>query len=281
MFRAITRPTRTTLSLLVALAVAATMLVGSAAPAEAKRNHRAEKQMVGLINQARSAAGLVKVKRRADIGYVAHAWSVQMAKMDAKGRLKGGPIHNDPSWGPGQGYQHQLCCWSRVSENVALWKPPAGVTLTQAIPLIHEALMNSTDHRKNILDRKVRQVGVGIDVRNGGIYITQNFRKMRKEPLIGRAQGIGVSSKNIDKGQRVAVRGRLMRAGKIGLGGQRVVLQRKTATGWKKVAAKRTDTMGRVVFRPKPRQDMRFRLVAPKWSGWKFARSTSRLVRVG
>jgi hypothetical protein len=42
--------------------------------------------------------------------------------------------------------------------------------------LLHAALMASSGHRANILDRNVSQVGVGVTVRNGTVWVTQVFR---------------------------------------------------------------------------------------------------------
>lgn len=124
--------------------------------------------MVTLVNQERAEHGLAALTSRSDLGEVAYAWSVAMAETD---ELAHNPDH--PS---------QICCWSAVSENVAvsdphrMWHP--GDPVDRIMRELHQALLDSPGHRANLLDPQVDEIGVGIQVdRDGRVWITQNLRR--------------------------------------------------------------------------------------------------------
>ncbi len=150
----------------VALAVA--LLVTSAAvapdPAHADRVRDGEAWLTGAIDRERVDRGLRRLNTAGDIADVAAAWSARMA---ANGQL----AHN-PSFG------HQICCWTRVSENVAM---VSGIEqrggLQAALRDAHRVLMNSSRHRANILHPDIDEVGVGVYVANDALWVTQNFRQ--------------------------------------------------------------------------------------------------------
>lgn len=57
--------------------------------------------------------------------------------------------------------------WQRVAENVAL-----GFDSAQSVM---DAWMNSPDHRTNILDCRLQDIGVGIVLHDGALWWTQDF----------------------------------------------------------------------------------------------------------
>jgi uncharacterized protein YkwD len=61
-----------------------------------------------------------------------------------------------------------VCCWSRIGENIAF---------NSTVRRAHRALMASPGHRANILDPRMRRVGVGIVERGGELWVTEVFTK--------------------------------------------------------------------------------------------------------
>ena len=61
-----------------------------------------------------------------------------------------------------------MCCWAAVAENVGTGYTVRGV---------HRALMRSAPHRANILNRRMRQVGVGVVFSGGRLWVTEVFRQ--------------------------------------------------------------------------------------------------------
>lgn len=144
------------LLLLAAVAVAVVGLVPPT-PAEASTSPRSlEADFVALVNIERSRAGLHALTVRSDIVTVARNHSREMAD---EWRL----YHNPD-------YTTQITGWQRVSENVGF-----GPNVIR----IHDALMASEGHRRNILDDRVTEIGVGVVVKDGRVWVTQNFRRPR------------------------------------------------------------------------------------------------------
>ncbi len=139
------------LTLLAALAVAAgTTLVG-AAPASAVTTREAA--MLAKINNARAAHGLRPLRLSAELSTLARTHSRQMASSTT--------LFHTASFS-------SICCWSAIAENVGMGDSVGGV---------HRALMRSSAHRSNILDGRMRQVGVGIVAAGGQIWVTEIFRR--------------------------------------------------------------------------------------------------------
>ncbi len=146
------RTTRSALlSLLTATAlVAATGLVG-AAPATAETTREA--RMVAKINTVRANHGLPTLRTSPDLMAAARAHTVAMA---------------------GQRYLFHtasfttICCWSSVGENIGRGFSVRGV---------HRALMHSAPHRANILNGRMREVGVGVVSAGGQLWVTEVFRE--------------------------------------------------------------------------------------------------------
>jgi hypothetical protein len=142
---------RTTGWLLAAALAASTLVVLSPAPASASGPNTSN--VLSAVNSERAGAGRRPLSLRSDLSGVAYRWSQKMA---ASGTLK----HNPNLTG-------QVSGWRWVGENVGYgptWRA------------VHVALMNSPSHRANILDRDYSQIGIGVVVRNGRVWITQVFR---------------------------------------------------------------------------------------------------------
>jgi hypothetical protein len=124
-------------------------------PADASdANRRAEKEFIALANIERAKVGLGALTERSEIRTVARTWSATMASTTQ--------LAHNPN------YSTQITGWQRVSENVG-----RGPT----VAAIHKALMASDGHRRNILDDRVTQVGVGVVIQDGRVWVTQNFRR--------------------------------------------------------------------------------------------------------
>ncbi len=63
--------------------------------------------------------------------------------------------------------------WSRLGENVGV--VPKLDTLKASLKRLHRAFMNSRAHRRNILHRDFRRIGVGIARSDGKVWVTLVF----------------------------------------------------------------------------------------------------------
>jgi uncharacterized protein YkwD len=132
------------------------LLVGLVAPRHAEATTTAaERRMASLINHARTSHGRSALRLNSSLSDYARRWSATMA---SKNRL----YHNA-----------SLATWLRnwnwriLGENVGVGG---------SVPQLHVAFMNSPPHRANIMDRRFRNVGVGVVVRNGRTWVTVIFR---------------------------------------------------------------------------------------------------------
>ncbi|HET7530684.1 MAG TPA: CAP domain-containing protein [Mycobacteriales bacterium] len=140
----------------LALALAAGATTAAVAPAAALASaYGYEAQFVADMNAARQANGLAPYAVAYDLTSVARGHSEQMASQQS--------LYHNP------GLTSQVQNWRAVGENVG-----EGPTVSD----IHNAFMNSPEHRANILDHDFTQVGVGVSVdKNGIIWVTEDFRQ--------------------------------------------------------------------------------------------------------
>jgi uncharacterized protein YkwD len=132
------------------------LLVGFVVPKHAEATTTSpERYLASLMNRARTSHGRAALSLNSSLSDYARRWS---ATMVSKNRL----YHNA-----------NLATWLRnwnwriLGENVGV-----GGSVIQ----LHVAFMNSPPHRANILDRRFRNVGVGVVVRNGRTWVTVIFR---------------------------------------------------------------------------------------------------------
>lgn len=140
-------------SLAALLAVLVSLCVISVSPAAAASDASAENQLIGWINAARRDAGLHDLIVRGDLRDVARRHSRRMADRQ---QLEHNPNRTS-----------EICCWQKLGENVAY-----GSDLRD----IHRRLMASDGHRANILSRDFTELGVGVELRDGVYWVTQDFR---------------------------------------------------------------------------------------------------------
>lgn len=136
---------RGTYALMILLAVAALFLSAC--------NPELEDTDAGLINQLRSSVGVGELTRAADINLKAQLHADLMAQ-------NGTIFHSaDLSDGVSPG-------WTAIGENVAA----AG-----SIEAAQRALEQSPDHYENLVNPDFKELGVGVTVRNGTVYLVQIF----------------------------------------------------------------------------------------------------------
>jgi hypothetical protein len=137
----------------LAVALAASLLVAPT-PAQAATDVRAEQDFISLVNIERAKRGLHALVIRNDLTSVARTHSVRMADQNH--------LHHNPN------LSRDVTNWQRLAENVG-----RGPSVTS----LHTALMNSEGHRRNILDDRVTEIGVGVEVRGSTVWVTQVFRR--------------------------------------------------------------------------------------------------------
>jgi uncharacterized protein YkwD len=143
------RRLRTRGSLLVALVAVVALALG-ACSAE-------EDEATALVNQSRSYVGLPGLPTNIDLYLKAQSWSQRLANEQ---RLYHSYLPD------GNGYN-----WSRLGENVGY-----GYSIRQ----VHDAFMNSSGHRANILDRGFNRIGIGVTRDGAGRYwVVQEFMQER------------------------------------------------------------------------------------------------------
>jgi hypothetical protein len=146
------RATRRTTGWLLSAALLATTLVGLT-PAPASASGPNTSSILSAVNSARANAGRRPLSLQSDLSAVAYRWSQHMAST--------GTLAHNPS------LTRQVSHWRWVGENVGYGPSWSAVEV---------AFMNSPAHRSNILDRDYSQIGIGVVVRNGRVWITQVFR---------------------------------------------------------------------------------------------------------
>lgn len=139
-------------SAIIAL-LAALLLPFAVRPADAAVDPRAEQRFLELLNTARADAGAARLAVTADLVAVARAHSADMA---AQGRL-----HHNPELAT------DVDGWQKVGENVG--RGPQ-------VDAIHDAFLASDGHRRNMLDRAYTEVGIGVEVVGGRVWVTVVFR---------------------------------------------------------------------------------------------------------
>ena len=142
---------RVALSLVATVAVTAAIALVGAAPASAVTTREAA--FLTKINNARATNGLPPLRLATDLSSHARQHSREMASAVT--------LFHTANFS-------SICCWSAIAENVGTGDSVRGV---------HRAFMRSSTHRSNILDRRMRQVGVGIVATGGRVWVTEIFRR--------------------------------------------------------------------------------------------------------
>lgn len=138
----------------VLLALVAGTVIAPVAGADAG----AESDFVARINNARAGRGLGPLQVDGELTGIARRWSQRMADEQ---RLSHNPNLS-------REVTHD---WEKLAENVGFGPDPG---------TIHDAFMNSSAHRANILDGALTHVGVGVVVDGAGqLWVTEVFMRLR------------------------------------------------------------------------------------------------------
>ena len=148
------RPWRPLVALILGLTLLAGLLPQPALADSGSAAIEAERDFAALINVERAKRGTGALQVRADIVTIARGHSATMARENR--------LHHNPT------FSTQITGWQRVSENVGRGGGVAS---------LHAALMASEGHRRNILDETVTEVGIGVTIADGRMWVTQNFRR--------------------------------------------------------------------------------------------------------
>lgn len=142
-------------ALLVTLLAPTTALTAPAYASATSTPSTMESEFVARINADRTARGLAALQVDSKLAGTSRTWSSYMAAA--------GSISHDP-----QLAAHVTAIepdWTRIGENVGYGGSVSG---------LHDAFMNSSGHRANILGAYNR-LGVGVVVQNGTIWVTVRF----------------------------------------------------------------------------------------------------------
>jgi hypothetical protein len=115
---------------------------------------RKERGFARKINGARGIQGVGKVSLDPELSKAARVHTWAMARQDR--------LYHTPS----DTLRHRVTNWTILGENVGY-----GNTVSS----LHEAFMNSPDHRDNILYNTFRHVGIGALKKNGRLWVTVIF----------------------------------------------------------------------------------------------------------
>jgi uncharacterized protein YkwD len=122
---------------------------------------QAEAQMLDLINDDRAKAGLTLLKANEPLAAVARAHSADMKHNQFFG-------HTSPRTGD---LEARL-----KTAHVLLKNSGENIAMDSSISRAHRSLMESPDHRKNILSDKFSEVGIGVVIdENHNLYVTEDF----------------------------------------------------------------------------------------------------------
>jgi uncharacterized protein YkwD len=143
----------------------------AAAPASASRYTAAEGRVFELINLQRQRQGLRPLVYNAQLDRMAKIQAENMARQQKMAHTL--PGSSLPTLGDRARFVGYV--YGRLAENVALGYPTAEAVV--------QGWMNSSGHRKNILDGGVVETGIGIARSSaGGLYYCQVFGRPLTSP---------------------------------------------------------------------------------------------------
>ena len=132
------------------------LLWGAGSPAlRADADPASTDELVAALNRARAADGLEPLEVRGDLAGVAAVHAVRMAD---QGRI----FHN-------ANLADAVEEWDELGENVGVGP---------SVEALHDALMGSPGHRRNILSNRFNHIGIAVERRGDRIYAVQVFRRL-------------------------------------------------------------------------------------------------------
>lgn len=147
-----TRPSPARVRSLGAVLAVALAIVASGCMAEQERT------FFDRTNSYRASQGIRTLHEHGDLNKKAEAWAQRMA---STGRLEHSNLTSGLSHLP----------WKALGENVGYSSPTSNTLLS-----LHNAFVNSTQHRKNLLDRRFTHMGVGAATDSRGrVWVVEVF----------------------------------------------------------------------------------------------------------
>lgn len=136
-----------------------------------------ERYFVSLVNSTRKEYGLDPLKIATSLNESADGHTGWMLAADVFSHTgRGGTRASERI--EDAGYPMYGESWS-TRENIAYVGVSGSADLTDEIRSLHRNLMNSADHRKNILDPNLEHIGIGLELGNfkgdSVVMVTQNF----------------------------------------------------------------------------------------------------------
>lgn len=129
-----------------------------------------EAEFATRINEARIAAGLAPLTVVETLVEGARTWSFKMSEASGRNLAGACKLSHNPSLA-----KEVRLRWKMLGENV-------GCAASSA-EAMHEAFMNSPQHRRNILDPKFDSLGVAIVTSDTTIFVTEVFMQTRTMAL--------------------------------------------------------------------------------------------------
>ncbi|SLN33342.1 Bifunctional hemolysin/adenylate cyclase precursor [Roseivivax jejudonensis] len=147
-----------------------------------------ERYMLELINAERARAGLdpLKLEKRLNDAADGHSdWMLDTGTLSHTGA--GGSTARERMEDAGFVFSGS---W-RSGENVAYQTERGDPGAKDDIARLHELLMDSSGHRANLLNPEFDYIGIGAEVRDGIVIVTQNFAKTSAPVTLDTGQGGG------------------------------------------------------------------------------------------
>lgn len=141
---------------IIASVVLATVIAPSPAQAACPSASRSEKGFVKKTNASRANAGRGNLSLDLELSAAARAHTREMVKK------------NELYHTPNDTLKKRVTNWIELGENVGVGSSVAS---------LHEAFMNSTAHRENILYSKWKYIGVGVVKADGRMWVTVLFER--------------------------------------------------------------------------------------------------------
>lgn len=126
---------------------------GLLAPPSASATTNREARLLTQINHSRAVHGLRPLHARPGL--------MRYARDHARSMAARGYLFHTSNF-------NVICCWSAIAENI-------GVNVT--VRSVHRAFMHSPPHRANLLNPRLRAVGVGVVRSHGQLWVTEIFRR--------------------------------------------------------------------------------------------------------
>jgi len=93
----------------------------------------------------------------------------KIARRHSRRMAASGTLHHNPNLAQDVGQRR----WRRLGENVGV--AGSSASIQETLRMLHGAFMDSTAHRRNILYRKYRKIGVGVVRSDGRMWVTIVF----------------------------------------------------------------------------------------------------------